>query len=171
MAAITASLPEKCLCREVEEFPFSGAGNRHQLWLCSWSTTEPICILQHFAGEHPSANCKNINFSSFIFRMVLFGAIPILRQEPSHSMSYCMCKRAVQVEVPQLPVQLHTVFAQGSSSGWRPQEIMQHSKRRNKSSVGAEHCFNCKKHFPLPAEAWYNDLTGHSCISGAGTRT
>lgn len=30
MAAIVASLPEKCLCGEVEEFAFRGVG-RHQL--------------------------------------------------------------------------------------------------------------------------------------------
>lgn len=34
-----------------------------------------------------------------------------------------------------------------------------HRKRRNKRSVAAEHCFNCKNS-PLPAEAWYNELIG-----------
>lgn len=173
MAAIIASLPEKCLCEEVEEFAFSGKGERYQLWLCSWSKSEPICILKHFSGEHPSANCKSISFSAFIFRTVLFGAIPVLCQEPSHSLPYCLCKCAVQVEVPQLPLQLPTGSVQGSSSGWRPREITQHSKCRNKSSGGAEHCFYRKKNvfsFLLKPGTYY-DLTDHSRITGAGTKT
>lgn len=136
----------------MEEFAFSGKGERYQLWLCSWSKSEPICILKHFSGEHPSANCKSISFSAFIFRTVLFGAIPVLCQEPSHSLPYCLCKCAVQVEVPQLPVQLPTGSVQGSSSGWRPREITQHSKCRNKSSGGAEHCFYRKK--PFSPSCW-----------------
>lgn len=56
-----------------------------------------------------------------------------------------------------LPVPRHDFSAQCSSSGWRPQQITLHSKRRNKRSVAAEHCFNCKNS-PLPAEAWYNEL-------------
>lgn len=75
MAAIVASLPEKCLCGEIEEFTFRRAGNRHHLQLKQDCIQNQIYILKHFAGEHPNTIGKNIKFSSFIYRRVLFSAI------------------------------------------------------------------------------------------------